>query len=74
MQPLFTQKRGFGKTSIPFTSPWYKGETHYGSGLPNSEQLPNDLVRLSMSPTLQEEDIHDMAAAVRKVAEAYCQV
>jgi perosamine synthetase len=73
-QPLFIQKKGFGKTSLPFTPPWYAGETHYGSGLPNAEDLPNDLVRLSMSPTLQEEDIHDMALAVRKVAEAFCLV
>jgi dTDP-4-amino-4,6-dideoxygalactose transaminase len=70
-QPLFTEKRGFGRTSFPFTSPWYKGEVQYGSGLPNAEQLPDDLVRLSMSPNLQEEDISDMATAVRKVAEAF---
>lgn len=70
-QPIFTEKRGFGRTSFPFTSPWYAGDVIYGSGLPNAEQLPNDLVRLSMSPNLQEEDIHDMATAVRKVAMAF---
>ncbi len=70
-QPLFTEKRGFGRTSFPFTSPWYSGHVVYGSGLPNAERLPNDLVRLPMSPNLQEEDLYDMAIAVRKVAEAF---
>ena len=71
-QPLFTRQNGFGKTHAPFAPPYHARQVHYGDGLPNSEKLPEDLVRLSMSPRLQEEDIADMARAVQKVAEAFC--
>jgi perosamine synthetase len=71
-QPLFTQYNGFGRTHAPFAPPYHPRAVHYGDGLLNAERLPEDLVRLSMSPTLAEEDIQDMAQAVRKVAEAFC--
>lgn len=70
-QPLFVQKNGFGRTSAPFTSPWYPGEVGYGSGLPVAEKLPEDLVRLPMHPGLEEADIQDIAIAVSKVAKAF---
>lgn len=70
-QPLFVRKNGFGRTSAPFTPPWYPGEVSYGSGLPLAEKLPEDLVRLPMHPGLQEEDLQDIAAAVGKVARAF---
>lgn len=70
-QPVFVEQRGYGRTRAPFAAPWYRGELHYGGGLPNAEQLPEDLVRLSMSPMLSEEDIEDMARAVSKVAKAF---
>jgi perosamine synthetase len=70
-QPVFTGKNGFGKTQAPFVPPWYPGQVSYGAGLPNAEGLPGDLVRLSMSPTLREEDIVDMYRAVQKVVEAF---
>lgn len=70
-QPLFVQKNGFGRTSAPFTAPWYSGEVSYGSGLPVAEKLPEDIVRLPMHPGLEEEDLQDIVAAVSKVAQAY---
>jgi perosamine synthetase len=70
-QPVFTEKRGFGLTHAPFTPPWYPGEVQYGSGLPQSEQLPNDLVMIRMSPNLEREDIRDIARAVQKVTKAF---
>ena len=68
-QPLFTEKHGQGNTSAPFC--WYKGDLHYGSGLPKAERLPNDLVRLPLIPNLSEDDIADIAQGVSKVMEHF---
>ncbi len=70
-QPVFVNHSGFGGKKAPFESPWYEGSTQYGSGLPNAEQLPEDLVRLVMSPNFAPGDIEDVAAAVEKVAEFF---
>jgi perosamine synthetase len=70
-QPVFVEHRGFGNTQFPFSGPHYSGETNYGSGLPNAEQLPNDLVRLLMRPTLTESDIEDVVRGVRKITRYY---
>ncbi len=69
-QPLFTERRGLGRTSAPFS--WYKGELQYGGGLPCAERLPNDLVRLPLTPNLAEDDLEDIARALRKVMEYFC--
>jgi len=72
-QPIFVEKRGFGNTSAPFTSPWYPGEVQYGHGLPVAETIPNDLIMIRMNPNLTEEDVADIAHAVRKVVKHYLQ-
>jgi dTDP-4-amino-4,6-dideoxygalactose transaminase len=72
MQPVFVEKRGFGRTSAPFTPPWAKADVVYGSGtLPNAEQLPNDLFRLLMNPRLTDRELEDSATAIRKVVDYY---
>ena len=71
-QPVFVEHSGFGNTSFPFTEPAYQGTTEYGSGLPNAEQLPKDLVRLLMRPTMSDDDVNDVIRAVRKVAAYFC--
>lgn len=68
-QPIFTEKHGQGNTSAPFC--WYKGELHYGSGLPRAERLPNDLVRLPLIPNLSDEDLADIARGINKVMKYY---
>jgi perosamine synthetase len=70
-QPIFVEKRGFGNTNAPFS--WYPGEVQYGSGLPVAETIPNDLIMIRMNPNLTEEDIADIAYAVRKVVEYFSQ-
>ncbi len=65
-QPVFEKKRGLGKGQFPFTD-----EVSYGSGLPNCEELPHDLVRLLMNPNMAEEEVTDTVKAVKKVVEAY---
>ena len=68
-QPLFTEKHGQGNTSAPFC--WYKGVLQYGSGLPQAERLPNDLVRLPLTPNLSDDDLADIAMGVSKVMEYF---
>lgn len=70
-QPIFVEKRGFGETSAPFTSPWHTNDVAYGSGSPVAERLPEELVRLLMRPTFNEADLEDIARGVNKVAAAY---
>ena len=67
-QPVFTKKMGLGlgKTHFPFNE-----EVVYGSGLPNSEELPHDLVRLLMNPNMTESELMDTAKAIQKVVDAY---
>lgn len=72
-QPIFVEKRGFGNTSAPFTSPWYPGKVQYGSGLPVAETIPNDLIMIRIHPNLTEDDIADIAHAIRKVVQHYLQ-
>jgi len=73
-QPVFTQHVGFGGSKAPYESPWYAGKTDYGSGLPNAEQLPEELVRLVMRPTYSSDDLQDMANAVAKVSSHFRQL
>ena len=70
-QPLFTNKRGFGRTSAPFSPPWYLGRVQYGSGSPVAESLPNDLVQLVMRPTFTEIDLELISKAINKVTHYY---
>lgn len=65
-QPVFVNKSGFGNSHFPFTD-----DVNYGSGLPNSEKLPHDLVRLLMNPNMTESELQGTAKAVEKVVSAY---
>lgn len=70
-QPVFVNHCGFGGSKAPFEKPWYQGKTEYGSGLPNAEKLPEDLVRIVMRPTFSSTDIQDIGTAVEKVTEYF---
>lgn len=70
-QPVFVNHRGFGESTAPYEHPWYPGKTSYGSGSPNAEQLPEDLVMITMRPTYTPKDILDIAAGVAKVVYYY---
>jgi len=67
MQPVFVERRGFGRTTAPFEPPYSKASVLYGSGLPVSESLPRDLVRLIMNPVLSKEELDDTRDALKKV-------
>lgn len=70
-QPVFVDHRGFAEGPAPFEPPWYPGPTSYGSGRPESELLPEDLVMIPMRPSYSDEDIQDIAMGVAKVSNHY---
>jgi perosamine synthetase len=70
-QPVFMNQRGLGGSDLQFNAPVYRGSLHYGSGLPNAEGLPEDLVMIRMAPNLQSGDVEDIARAVKKVTDTF---
>ena len=72
LEELFQKKVGYGKTTCPFTCPWYKGEVDYKPGqCPDARKLGQSSVKLKVHPTAEIEDMKDVADALEKVAEAY---
>ena len=73
LEPLFTEKIGYGNTKCPFECPWYEGKVEYYRGLcPVSEKACEEVFWLaSVHPLLEEQDLSDIAAAVKKVTYAF---
>jgi dTDP-4-amino-4,6-dideoxygalactose transaminase len=70
---VFTKKRTFGQSGYPFTSSAYGKSIEYREGLcPVAESALNQLVTIPILENWRREDIADIAAAIRKVAEALC--
>ena len=66
------EQRTFGGTSHPWDHPNARKGIRYTEGLcPKTEDILDRMVTLSMSEWYGEEDIQDMATALRKVAENY---
>lgn len=62
----------FGRSRFPFRSPYARQPVRYGPGLcPRAEQMMAQLRTISINERYTEEDIDDIARAVRKVAEEY---
>ena len=76
-QPLYlfealAEQITYGRSRFPFVSPYTSRPIHYGPGLcPQAEQAMAQLRTLPINERYTEEDIEDIARAVRKVAEAY---
>jgi dTDP-4-amino-4,6-dideoxygalactose transaminase len=73
LEPMFVNKTGYGGTKCPFECPWYEGEVNYYKGLcPVSETACEEVFWLaSVHPMLEQSDLDDIAAAVRKVVFAF---
>jgi len=70
---VFTKKRTFGKSGWPFTSSSYGKPIEYREGLcPVAEGALNQLVVISILENWGRKEIEDIAAAIRKVANALC--
>lgn len=75
MQPVFTEKKGVGKTRCPFECPWYTGKLQkYGKGLcPNSEVFNDTDLCLYFNHAMSLDDAEDIVKAVKKVFTAYAE-
>jgi len=67
-----SEQRTFGNSSHPWDHPNARKGIRYTEGLcPRTEDLLNRMVTLPMAEWYSEEDIQDMATALRKVATHY---
>jgi dTDP-4-amino-4,6-dideoxygalactose transaminase len=66
-QPIFTEHRGFGRTSWPFE----EGEPPPPS-MPNAEAVSRDAIQVTVvNPVVSDRDVLDAATAIHKVATAF---
>ncbi len=67
--PVLSEQLTFGKSHHPFDCPSASRKVEYGPGLcPNAEKSLRELAILTVNEFYSEQDVDDMAAAIRKVA------
>lgn len=72
LHEVFQDKVGYGGASCPFTCQLYKGKIDYTNVVcPNARELGRRAFRLEVYPTIKQDDLDYVIAAIRKVAEAY---
>lgn len=72
LEEVFTQCRGYGRTTCPFTCPWNAREIDYGKvDTPVAREIGARTVWLLVHPTVEESDLRDAVDAVDKLLEAY---
>ena len=73
LEPLFLDKKGYGKTQCPFNCPLYGKNVEYKKGQhPIAEKAAEEIFWLSsVHPALTEADLDETALAVRKVANRF---
>jgi perosamine synthetase len=67
----FTQRRVFGDSGYPWTSPEYQGDRDRAFPCPNAEATMDTTFNLHLHEGWAEAEVADAVAIVRKVAEAY---
>jgi len=71
-EEVFQKMVGFGRSQAPFARPWYTGKLSYkGTLCPNARKLGAKTFWLLVHPTVQQSDLDDAIAAIKKVCEAY---
>jgi dTDP-4-amino-4,6-dideoxygalactose transaminase len=72
LYPMIRDKKTFGRSGWPFTSPAARQSSDYGPGLcPVAERLCTETIVLPWNEGLRSEHVEQIAAAVTKVMEAY---
>jgi len=72
VSPVLAEKRGYGGTHCPWTCQMYGRNIEYREGLcPNAEDTLRKTITLPCNEYFTEEDIDDIAEAVRKVLMYY---
>lgn len=71
-EEVFTQRRGYGRTTCPFTCPWNARQIDYSSvDTPVAREIGSRTVWLLVHPTLEERDLRDAVDAIEKLLAAY---
>jgi perosamine synthetase len=66
-QPIFTEHRGFGRSSFPFE----EGDPP-PPAMPNAEAVARDAIQVTVvNPVVSDDDVRDAGRAIHKVAAAY---
>ena len=72
LYPVVRDRRTFGKSGWPFTSPPARKEWHYPIGTcPVAEQMCRETIVLPWNERLQPAHVAAIAAAISKVLRAY---
>ncbi len=72
MSPVFQNRATYGTSECPFSCPFYGKDTRYSEDdCPNAVDILRKIITIPCNEFFTEEDIHDIAAAIAKVAEAY---
>ena len=72
LYPVIRERRTFGRSGWPFTSPPARKEWHYPPGTcPIAEQMCRETVILPWNERLEPDHVALIAAAIRKVVQAY---
>jgi len=69
--PWFTERRTYGNTGYPWTSPEYKGDPNQKFPCPNAVAAVETCFRIVVHENYRDKDCDDIAAAIRKVESAY---
>lgn len=71
--PLFRSRTAYPGTHFPFDNPVYgEGGIFYREGdCPVAEEILRTAIKLPVNEYYNEQDLHDMSTAIRKVAEYY---
>jgi len=71
LEPIFRDMVGHGR-GCPWSCPLYRGKVSYFKGLcPNAEWVSERVITLSTQPSLSDEEVMDIAKALRKVVSFY---
>jgi len=71
-EEAFQKLIGYGRTTCPFTCPWYEGNADYSAvSLPNAIRLGREVFVLQVHPTVERDDLDDVVRAIEKVLAAY---
>ena len=71
LEPLFQEKIGHGR-GCPWSCPFYGKKIEYKKGLcPNAEWISKRVITLPTQPALSNDDVIDIARAVKKVIKYY---
>ena len=73
LQEVYLKKRGYeGAGCCPFDCPKYTGRIDYSKGSwPNAQKVGEEAFVLTVHPSIEEADLDDAIAAVKRVAEYY---